>query len=147
MLGCPPPARHEPLLRRPTPGDERGDVLMSWLVKISVVLGVVGIALFDAISVGSTVATVTDQGNYAARQASEVWLQDKNLQAAYDAAVAAADQENPANKVATKDFRVDEDGTVHLTVSRTAKTIVIRRIGPIEKWAHVSRTAEGRSVG
>lgn len=126
--------------------DERGDVVMSWLVKIAVVLGIFGIALFDTISIGTTAVTVSDQGNFAARQASESWLADKDLQATYDAALAAAREENPANKVATKDFRVDPDGTVHLTLSRTASTLVVRRIGPIKKWAHVSHTAEGLSV-
>src|SRR4051794_38740883 len=127
-------------------GSERGDALMGWLVKISVVLGLCGIALFDAISIGSTSVTIADQGSYAARAASDVWLQSKNLQQTYDAAVTAAQEQNPANSVATKDFRVDEDGTVHLTVGRTASTIVVRRIGPVESWAHVTHSAEGRSV-
>src|SRR4051795_11394444 len=121
-------------------GSERGDALMGWLVKIAVVLGVVGIALFDAISIGSTSVTIADQGSYAARAASEVWQQDQDLQQTYAAAVAAAQEENPANTVATQDFRVDEDGTVHLTVARTASTIVVRRIGPLAKWAHVRHT-------
>jgi hypothetical protein len=132
--------------RRPALGDDRGDALMGWLLKIAVVLGVVGIALFDAISIGSTSVTIADQGSYAARAASEVWQQNKDLQETYAAAVVAAQEENAENSVATKDFRVDEDGTVHLTVTRTAPTIVVRRIGPLQKWARVSHTAEGRSV-
>lgn len=125
---------------------DRGDVLMGWLVKIALVLGILGIALFDAISIGTTSVTIADQGSYAARQASEVWAQSKDLQKTYDAAVAAAREDNPHNAVATKDFRVDADGTVHLTVARTASTIVVRRIGPIRDWARVRHTAEGRSV-
>jgi hypothetical protein len=49
--------------------------------------------------------------------------------------------------VATRNFTVDEDGTVHLTMSRTATTLVIFRIGPIKDWAHIVRPATGKSVG
>jgi hypothetical protein len=132
--------------RRPRLGDERGDAILGWFIKIAVVLGLVGIALFDAISIGSTAVTIADQGSYAARAASEVWQQEQDLQKTYAAAVAAAQEENADNTVAAKDFRVDEDGTVHLTVARTAPTIVVRRIGPLANWAHVRHTSEGRSV-
>jgi hypothetical protein len=135
-----------PGARRAQVSSERGDVLMSWVVKIALVLGILGIGLFDAISIGSTSVTIADQGSYAARQASDVWQLDKDLQKTYDAAVAAAHEDNPHNSVATKDFRVDPDGTVHLTIARTASTIVVRRIGPIRAWARVRHTAEGRSV-
>jgi hypothetical protein len=79
-------------------------------------------------------------------QASEVWLQTKSVQQAYNAAVASATEQNPADVVATKDFLIDEDGTVHLTVSRTATTLIVYRIGPIKSWADISRPAMGKSV-
>jgi hypothetical protein len=135
-----------PVVPRARLTSDRGDVLMGWLVKISLVLGILGIGLFDAISIGSTSVTIADQGSDAARQASEVWQGSKDLQKTYDAAVEAARADNPHNAVATKDFLVDPDGTVHLTVTRTAATIVVRRIGPIRAWAQVHHTAEGRSV-
>jgi hypothetical protein len=125
---------------------DRGDVLMGWVVKIAVVLGVIGLALFDGISISSTSVTLADQGSYAAQQASEVWLQGQNLQKTYDAAVIAAKEQNADNSVATKDFRVDSDGTVHLTLARTANTIVVRRIGPLKHWADIRHGAHGRSV-
>jgi len=79
-------------------------------------------------------------------QASEAWQATKSVQKAYDAAVASALEQNPDDVVATKDFLIDEDGTVHLTVSRTATTLIVYRIGAIKSWADISRQASGKSV-
>jgi hypothetical protein len=127
--------------------DDRGGIVLGWLTRLAFFFSVAGLALFDAISIGVTATTVADQGSYAALQASEVWMTTKSVQQAYDAAVLAAAEENPANVVATRNFKVDEDGTVHLTMSRTATTLVIFRIGPIKDWAHIVRPASGKSVG
>jgi hypothetical protein len=127
--------------------DERGGILLGWLTRIIVIFSVVAVVLFDAISIGTTAMTVADQGSTAAQQASEAWQANKNVQTAYNAAVASAADENPNDVIATKDFKVDADGTVHLTVSRTATTLIVYRIGAIKKWAHIERQAEGRAVG
>jgi hypothetical protein len=127
--------------------DDSGGIVLGWITRLALFFGVTGLALFDAISIGTTATTVSDQGSYAALQASEVWLQTKSVQEAYDAAVAAAIEQNPADVVGTKDFVIDEDGTVHLTVSRTATTLIVYRIGPIKDWAYIVRKASGKSVG
>lgn len=125
---------------------DRGDVVLGWLTRIAVVLGVSGLALFDAISIGSTSMTVADDGSYAAREASENWQTTHSIQQAYNAAAAAAVQQNSANVVLTKGFVIDPDGTVHLRVARDAPTLVVFRFGATKKWAHVERQAVGRSV-
>jgi hypothetical protein len=116
------------------------------LTKIALVLAVVGFVLFDAISVGSTTANVADQGSTAAMEASSVWNDTHDIQAAYAAAVASATEQDPGNTVSAKDFVVDPDGTVHLRVSREARTLILFRWDKTRKWAMVSRTARGRSV-
>lgn len=121
--------------------------MLGWLTRIVVFFSIAAVILFDAISIATTTMTVADQGSTAAQRASEAWQTHKDVQTAYNAAVAAAAEENPADVIATKDFKIDEDGTVHLTVSRTATTLVVYRIGPIKNWAHVVRRAEGHSVG
>lgn len=120
--------------------------MLGWLTRIVLFFSVAGLALFDAISIGTTAMTVADQGSFAALQASEAWQTNKSVQGAYNAAVAAAAKENPADVIATKDFVIDDDGTVHLTVSRTATTLIVYRIGPITNWAHIVRHATGRAV-
>ena len=41
---------------------------------------------------------------------------------------------------------IDPDGTVHLVISRDAKTLLLYRWHRTAGWAHISRTAQGRSV-
>jgi hypothetical protein len=125
---------------------DHGGIVLGWLTRIVLFFSIAGLALFDAISIGSTAMTVADQGSFAALQASEDWQQHKSVQSAYDAAAAAAATENPADIVATDDFTIDDDGTVHLTVSRNATTLIIYRIGPIKNWAHVERHATGKAI-
>lgn len=126
---------------------DRGDIVLGWLTKIVVVLGLAGLVLFDAISVGTTAMSLSDQGAYAAREASEVWQQTDSVQKAYDAAVAAATEQNPQTAVDPATFRIDQDNTVHLTVSRTATSILLYRWGRTAEWAELDREAAGRSVG
>ncbi len=125
---------------------DRGDIVLGWLTRIVVVLGIAGLGLFDAISVGTTAVSLSDQGNFAAREASEVWQTTDDVQAAYDAAVASATDANPQNVVDPKTFTIDADNTVHLTVSRTATTIVLYHWGRTAEWAEITRDGQGRSV-
>ena len=127
-------------------GAERGDIVLGWLTRIVVVLAIAGLGLFDAISVGVTAVSLTDQGNLAAREASEAWQSTDNLQAAYDAAVESATEANPQNVVDPKTFTIDADDTVHLTVSRTATSILLYHWGRTASWAELSREGKGRSV-
>lgn len=128
-------------------GSDRGDIVLGWLTKITVVLGVAGLFLFDAISIGTTAMNLSDQGSLAAREASEVWQQTGSLQQAYDAAAAVATEAHPENAVNPRTFRVEADDTVHLTVSRTASSILLHRWGRTEGWAQLERDGVGRSVG
>jgi hypothetical protein len=129
------------------PTCDAGGIVIGWLTKIALVFAVAGFVLFDAISVGSTMATVSDQGAASAREASAVWDGTKDMQATYNAAVQSATEQDPENIVTPKGFRIDADGTVHLRISREAKTLILFRWERTRKWAVVSREARGRSVG
>jgi hypothetical protein len=127
-------------------GNERGDIVLGWITKLVVGFALAGVVLFDAMSVGTTMSTVADQGSTAARQASETWSSTRNLQKAYLAAQATATESNALNVIDPKTFRVDPDGTIHLKISRTATTLVLYRIGPLKHFADVEQPAYGRSV-
>lgn len=138
----PPPPRSRRLHR-----DDTGGIVLGWLTKLTVVLALLSIVLFDAISVASTKATVADAGAFAAREASTTWDDTKDLQRTYETAVEVAAKQNPANEVSTKGFSIDPDGTVHLTISRTASSLVFYRWERTAGWADVTHRARGRSVG
>jgi hypothetical protein len=126
--------------------DDRGDIILGWLTKLTVVLAIAGIGLFEAISIGSTMASVSDDGAYAAQEASTTWNDTKNLQQTYDAAVAAAATQNPQDKVLVKGFTVDPDGTVHLRIARDASSLLLYRWSKTKPWTHIVRDAQGRDV-
>jgi hypothetical protein len=126
--------------------DERGGIVIGWLTKLTVVLALFGIVMFDAISVGSTMTTVSDQGSYAALEASATWDETKDVQATFTTAVQAALEQDSANVVTPKGFRIDPDGTVHVRIHRTAHTLLLFRWSKTAKWAEVTRDARGRSV-
>ncbi len=124
---------------------DRGDIVVGWLVRVVVGVAVVGVILFDAISVGAAKMSVTDQAVEAARAASDNWLNHHDQQAAFDAAWRAATAANAANRVDTTTFRVEPNGTVHLTLERTAPTLVLHLVGPLDYWADVSSEGVGRA--
>jgi hypothetical protein len=138
-------------VRAPQGASDDGSIVVGWLTKIAITLAVVGLALYDSISIGSTMMSLSDDGSYAARAASETWQQPApgqkhDLQAAYESAVEAAQEENPLDVIDPKSFRVDPDGTVHLVISREATTLIIQHFGFSKKWADISRAAQGHSV-
>ena len=102
--------------------------------------------LFDAISIGSTAATVADDGAYAAHEAADDLGETKDLQKAFDAATAAAVERNPRTSSppraspSTRRHRAPDDqphrhDDDRLRWGRTAKWAT---------WTHA--TAKGRSV-
>ena len=138
MPGLPP--LHD---RRRT--DDTGDIVLGWLTKLVVGLGLLGLIAFDAIAIGSARLSVQDQAGASARAASESYLQNHDAQAAYQAAAVAAEAD-PANEVPPSSFTAEHDGTVTLRVRRTAGTLVVQHIGWIDQWADVSAVATGKDV-
>lgn len=124
---------------------DAGSIISGWLVKVAAVIAVFGVCAFDAISIGSTYAATSDAGTSAASVASETWIdQQHNVQRAYDAAVAEANSGDNTYTIDPKTFSIDPDGTVHLTITRDASTVLVKRIGPFKHWAHVVRTESAR---
>ncbi len=123
---------------------DRGDILLGWLAKLVVVFGLVGVVVFDAISVVSARATVHDDGTYAARAAATVWVTTGDVDAAYRTAVDAAAEKHADNRVDAGGFRIEPDGVVYLTIRRTASTLLVDRLEQTAKWARITEDATGR---
>lgn len=124
--------------------DDSGGIVVGWLARVTLVLALIGAVGFDAFAVTVAHVTVRDDAGLAARTASQQWHDSQDVQAAYDAAVDSAKHRNPLDRVETPTFRVDDDETVHLVVTRTAPTLLVARIGPIASWAHVRAAGTGR---
>lgn len=117
---------------------DRGDVILGWLTKLVLFLAVVGLLGFDAVSLGTSRLQAEDHAHTAARAAVESYRTGKNLQAAYDAALAevAAD----GDTLDAPAFTAAPDGSITLRLRRTAPTLLVKRVGPLRHWTVVTRT-------
>lgn len=118
--------------------------MLGWLTRIVVVLAVLGVVGYDAISVAVAHVDATDLANRAANAASAQWQASHDIHAAYDAAAEVAATSGAT--VLTGAFSAETDGTVELTVRKQATTVLLDRIGPLRSWATVSAHGEGRTI-
>lgn len=116
---------------------DRGDIVLGWLTRVTLALTLLGVVAYDGISVGVARLSVEDTASAASRAAGAEWRTSRDVQRAYDAAVTHALEEDPHSFLPVDTFRVEADGSVRLSVERTAQTLVLRHIGPLAHWAHV----------
>jgi hypothetical protein len=123
---------------------DRGDIILGWLVKLVVVLGLVGLAGFDVLSVATNRISLSDDGTTAAMAASDVYGSSHSSRAAYAAADRSA--KDAGATLETRGFQILPDGTVFLTLHRTAHTLIIKRVGPLQRFALGTVAARARAV-
>ncbi len=122
--------------------EDRGSVMLAWLTKIVLILGVLGMLAFDGISLVRTEFVVADHANTAAAAAADAYAQTHDVQKAYDAALALAIPQSET--IDPKTFTVrPTDGHVLLTLRREAQTLWLYRIGPLKKYLIQSALGEG----
>ncbi|WP_052664982.1 hypothetical protein [Nitriliruptor alkaliphilus] len=119
--------------------DEAGGAMGSWITQVLVVLAVLGLLGYEAISVGLTSIAVDDASRQVARIARDAYRSsDGSLDQAAERAAEAAD----VHDADVTDVAIDgEDLTVTLT--RRAPTVLLHRFGPTE--ALTVRNATGRA--
>lgn len=130
-----------PRARRPHGAGDAGDVVVGWLVKLVAVFSVVGVLAFDGVSLGAAELAVTDTAVAAARAAGLELGSGATAQQAYDAAQAAASEDDGLNEVPVEDFVVAADKSVTLLVRRTAPTMVLHHIPGSDGWLVAEATA------
>lgn len=124
---------------------DSGDIVVGWLVRLVAVLSVAGILVFDGVSVAVAGLAVTDTAARSARAASATLTVGGTAQAAYVDAVDAAVVDDDLNEVPAPSFLVAPDGTVTLTVRRTAPTLVLHHLPRSEEWLVQESTATHRT--
>jgi hypothetical protein len=117
-----------------TRGDN-GSIVLGWLTKLIVAIALVGLALFDSLSIGAAHLGASDDANTAAETAVADYRTSHNVQAAYEAAVQTLTSDSES--IAPQQFIVEPDGTINLVLRRTTTTLVAQRIGPLKKYAVV----------
>ena len=118
---------------------DRGGIVVSWLVKVILVLAVVGVVLFDVFAIAYARVTAADDARSIARAASDALI----LQRAEPAeAIAIAEERAIAHGVTLhkKDLVIAKDGTVTVHVHRDAPTLVTQRLGPLGDYTRIDET-------
>ncbi|MDT7802001.1 MAG: hypothetical protein QOI78_5434 [Actinomycetota bacterium] len=121
-----------------------GSIVVGWLTKVVVVVAVLGVMLFDALSVTASHIGASDDASQAATAAQVEWRTSHNVQLAYNAAVESLP--STSESVPAKSFTVSSDGTVHLMVRRTTRTLIVHHVGFLKKYEVVTAAGEASPV-
>jgi len=114
---------------------DRGSIVIGWLTKLAVVMAIVGLALFDSLSIGAAHLGATDDASTAAEAASADFRTTHSVDAAYKAALDTLPSDSESIPPST--FTVSSDGTVNLVLRRTTTTLVAHRLGFLKKYSVV----------
>ncbi|MCW2778983.1 MAG: hypothetical protein JWN17_2708 [Frankiales bacterium] len=123
---------------------DRGDIVLGWLTRLSLALGVLGVLVFDGVALGAAHFEAADAASTAARAAAEEYRGSHDVQKSYDAAYAAV--RDSGDTVGTTDFVVAPDGSVTLSVTRTAHTLVMKEVGPLRRYTVTTAKGSGRAT-
>ena len=120
--------------------DESG-VIISWLVKIGLILAVIGVVGFDLgsivvnnVTLSSSADEVAITVSIAVSDSSATTFQDTQI---YDMAVAIVEDEVDGvdgARVLRKGTEIDDEGNVHIRLRRRAETLVTELISPLKKY-------------
>lgn len=116
---------------------DRGDIVLGWLTKLTVVLGLLGLVGFDLIAVVQARFQADDRASTAARAAADSFASVRDVQKAFDAAYATLVD---GDRIETTTFVVRTDGSVQLRLHHQATTLLVKRIGPLRDQADAVAT-------
>jgi len=111
-------------------------VISGWIIKLVLGIALGGLILFE---VGSPVVTgvmLDGQAHDAATDAAKDYFSGHNV----DSAQAAAQHDADGDGATMTAFHIDGDGTVHVTLSKKAKSYVLHNFGPTKNWYTVTKS-------
>ena len=115
---------------------DNGSIVIGWLTKLMVATAIIGLALFDTLSIGAAKLGASDDANTAAEAASADFRQNHNVQSAYQVALDSLPSDSET--IPAREFVVEPDGTVELVLHRTTTTLVAHKIGPLKQYTFVT---------
>ncbi len=119
---------------------DRGDIVLGWLTRLTVVLGILGVIGFDVAAVAIANVSAADTAASAARIGVQEYRTSQDAKRAFLASSGYATDRSL--ELAEEDFHVDPTtGAVTVTLHKHTETIVFKHIGFLKKKADVSKTA------
>jgi uncharacterized membrane protein len=121
--------------------DQRG-ILASFLIKLIVAFAVVGLVLIDGTAIVLNRLQTDDVADLAAREAAKSFEGSGSVQLARQAVFETLEEKNPTAKM--KSLVVRTDGSVVVTITRRAETLVAEHIGFMKGLTFAKVRAVGR---
>jgi len=117
--------------------NERGDIVLGWLLKLIVSLAIVGVVAFEGGAVIVAHVGTDTAANDAAGEGALMYSHAHDAKAA-EAAARGSAKMNGASLVS---FTVATDGrTVTVIVEKTARTLLLQRLSATRSWGVVRVT-------
>lgn len=118
---------------RPSPkmARERGQIVLSWLIKVVLGLGLAGMLLFEVVGVLLARGTAADTASKAAQEAGFTYRDTGSVERAEETAEEYAEKEGAEFISLSVD---SEDRLTTVTVRKRAKTLFIHRIKVLRKY-------------
>lgn len=115
---------------------------MEWLARLLLAFAVFGVIVFDAVAIATNYFTLDGTANDIAVELSRE-MSASSAQVVDAPFIARAKKLVRAAGARLVRMRIDEEGVLHLRITRSAKTLVVRRIDPISRWGRA--VAEGQA--
>jgi hypothetical protein len=123
---------------------DRGDIVLGWLTRVIIALALLGVVVFDGLSLAVAHFAAIDDADSAADSASEAWLATHDLSAALQAAQVSAAEHGET--VQQGSLNVDPDGTAHVEITREATTLVVHRIPLLRSLTTITASGSGKAM-
>ncbi|MEI2716547.1 MAG: hypothetical protein V9E98_06065 [Candidatus Nanopelagicales bacterium] len=124
---------------------DSGGIVLGWLLKIVAILLILGLAAYDLVVIAVAKVTTTDDTSFIARGASEAIVL-RNATAEEAVLVAKERAKSRGVKLGGDDITIDSEGSVTVSVHRTADTLFVSRIGPLQQFGEVDETYTTRAT-
>lgn len=118
-------------------------MLLTSLVKVLLVIGIVGVVGYDSLSIVRTQVELRDAASQAAQVAHDKLRERATVDEAAAAAVAYATAHGAT--VPRGGVAVAKNGTVTVTVTATAPTLVAGRIAALDEYTQPVETGTARN--
>lgn len=119
--------------------DERGDIISSWLVQLLLIMAVLGLVGYEALSIAITTLTLDGDAEQVADAAADAYGRDRDRDTALQAALDEAERRGAG----VTDLVVQDDVVV-VTVTKDAPTVLVHRIPGLEGTGDVASTRRSR---
>ena len=116
-------------------------VIADWLLKLIAGIAIVGVIMFDAGSVLVNFFTLDSTAEDIATSIT-LSLANKEIGATPREVELKAKELAKEAQVRLVKAEIDTEGVLHVKLRRTASTVVVSRIGPIEDWAKATADAD-----